>query len=756
MTALNSSPAGGGLGNRALLDKMDKLRELGIQELVPLPQMVVVGDQSAGKSSVLESLTGFHFPRSVTLCTRHATEIICRREETKSIHVSIQPADGDDEKAKKFRRTVTSLDAPEFERIFREAAEVMGIKSDADASGSAFSQDVLRVEISGPEEDHLTIIDVPGMFENATPGVTTEEDIDLVKGMVKKYIHESRTIILAVVPCNGDIANQKILTLAKAADPEGRRTMGVLTKPDLAVENATKEVVVDLVLGRRRDLKLGYCVVKNRGADDTTSSNEVRDLKEKEFFKESPWTRLPAERLGIPALKMRVQQLLMDRTKSEFPKVRSELLSQLKRMEEDLAAMGQSRATADQQRAYLGELATQFNRIKDQGLDAYYSRNTIFTENPELKLITRIREINEQFARVLYTKGHERAFYKCDDENDDGEDEESDIDEKVQSVNGIKHSTNAAAVLVDHVEDHIFDPLFPCDRDTLYDGQADFTIPTMGEDELDDILSEPYSCPKPTNHGQNILDHIEREYMGSRGIELGTFSGEMLPTTFKYQSKKWRPLARAHVSNAILVVHHFIRSVLERCCPDPDVLEELWNFLLDELLKRYRHAVQHTERLLDIEFEGTSMTYKPTFFEIRDANKMALAEEMRKRADNDLKHSNTWGLKALIGSLLAGFTAGGGDPVKVTRQEIHDVLHAYYDIARDRFLDVLCLHVVHHDLLHSQNGSPLNVLSHKAVLGMSADQLDTICGEDMVSRERRKKLEMHIGNLQKAVRVLRA
>lgn len=82
--------------------------------------MVVVGDQSAGKSSVLDSLTGFHFPRNVTLCTRHATEIICRREETESIVVSIQAVDADEEKAKTFRRQATNLDAPEFEKIFSD------------------------------------------------------------------------------------------------------------------------------------------------------------------------------------------------------------------------------------------------------------------------------------------------------------------------------------------------------------------------------------------------------------------------------------------------------------------------------------------------------------------------------------------------------------------------------------------------------------------------------------------------------------
>ena len=84
--------------------------------------MVVVGDQSAGKSSVLESLTGFHFPRSVTLCTRHATEIICRREERESIVVSIHAVDADEGKAKAFRREATNLNADEFAKIFQDVS----------------------------------------------------------------------------------------------------------------------------------------------------------------------------------------------------------------------------------------------------------------------------------------------------------------------------------------------------------------------------------------------------------------------------------------------------------------------------------------------------------------------------------------------------------------------------------------------------------------------------------------------------------
>ncbi|KAI1051708.1 hypothetical protein LB506_003159 [Fusarium annulatum] len=734
MTSSKTDKSSEGLANRALLDKMDKLRELGISDMVPLPQMVVVGDQSAGKSSVLESLTGFHFPRDVTLCTRHATEIICRREETSRIVISIHAVDADEEEAKAFRRTVDNLDAKEFGQIFQDAAKVMGIDSDpkGNSVSSAFSRDVLRVEISGPNEDHLTVIDVPGMFENETPGQTTKADIDLVKNMVKKYINESRTIILAVVPCNGDIANQKILTYAKEADPDGKRTLGVLTKPDLAVEEATKGVVVDLVLGKRRDLELGYCIVKNRGADDTSSSPEDRNQQERNFFTQAPWTKLPADRIGIPALKTRLGQLLMDRTKSEFPKVRAELGTKQKECETLLKSMGESRSTEAEQRIYLGQVAAQFVQIKNFGLDAYYTRHKIF-ENEDLKLITRIREINEGFGKVLYDKGHTRNFF-------------------VSSNNEAQEATEMNGAANGEGEDYE-----DIKRGDLYN-QTTFTIPLLGEEDLvDDILYDAYHCPKP--HGEDILTYIEKEYLTSRGYEIGTFSGEMVPITFKEQSKKWQPMARAHVSNAILIVHHFIRTVLHTCCPHSSIREELWEFLLEDLQKRYRRAVDHVEFLLEVEFEGKSITYNPNFNDSLARLKFAHAKDLGKEVEAAVKEYKSkneayFDSAARRARQLVEERLNRETSLNTTRRDIHNVLHTFYENARSRFVDVVCQQVIDHFLLHAPNG-PLSVLSQDVVLRMTTEELEAIAGEDMISRDRREKLTRDVANLKEGLKVLR-
>jgi hypothetical protein len=104
--------------------------------------------------------------------------------------------------------------------------------------------------------------------------------------------------------------------------------MGVLTKPDLVTENATFQAVKDLVLSRRNQLQLGYCIVKNRGADDRVSTLAERLLREETFFSAPIWQSLrDIRRCGVGSLKTRLRDLLMNITKKEFPNVRSDVIS---------------------------------------------------------------------------------------------------------------------------------------------------------------------------------------------------------------------------------------------------------------------------------------------------------------------------------------------------------------------------------------------------------------------------------------------
>ena len=147
-----------------LLDEIDRLRAGGIAHYINLPQLIVCGDQSSGKSSVLEAISGIAFPTKDNLCTRFATEVILRRHPSETIKVSIDVPEA--------RRTRASPKLKAFHHVLRSLQELPTLIERAkDAMGlgdhnKAFSDEVLRVEVSGPNQPHLTIVDLPGLIHS--------------------------------------------------------------------------------------------------------------------------------------------------------------------------------------------------------------------------------------------------------------------------------------------------------------------------------------------------------------------------------------------------------------------------------------------------------------------------------------------------------------------------------------------------------------------------------------------------------------
>ena len=189
------------------------------------------------------------------------------------------------------------------------------------AGQKTFSDDVLKVEICGPMRDHLSVVDVPGIFKKVTEGVTTKADMNMVRNMVTSYMQNPRSVILAVIPANVDIATQEILDMANELDPKGERTLGVLTKPDL-VDKGAEQSVVDLLEGKNHRLNLGWSIVRNLGQQQLIDSSTDRHANERSFFKsESPWSRLSKDKVGIQALHLRLKDVLTDIVRREFPNV---------------------------------------------------------------------------------------------------------------------------------------------------------------------------------------------------------------------------------------------------------------------------------------------------------------------------------------------------------------------------------------------------------------------------------------------------
>jgi hypothetical protein len=323
--------------------------------------------------------------------------------------------------------------------------------------------------------------------------------------MDRAHINKSLSSILAVIPCNIDIANQEILRLAAEVDPDGLRTMGVLTKPDLATERATQDAVLELVNGQRNVLKLGYCVLKNRSADDHTSSAADRLASEHAFFQAPPWSSCNSgTALGTNALRTRLRGLVLDISKRELPHVRAEIESRRRICAEQLTALGPPRSDESTQRQHLVGISVRAQDITKSALNGYYAGDDgLFQKQPGLRLITRPIRLNETFADDFWKKGHVQHFR--DRWSDDGENllaasepaisDETEDDDSAGSSNECPAKKPGKAVAPSIVDPEVYE-------------------------DLRDIVVPEYECPKPKRGP--LTELIRGVYFESRGPELGT------------------------------------------------------------------------------------------------------------------------------------------------------------------------------------------------------------------------------------------
>lgn len=214
---------------RDLLDIINRLRSLGVSRYINLPQIIVCSNQSASKSLVLEAILGLSFPTKDNLCTRFATELILRRDESPGIQVAIIPSPDrtpqENELLSKFYYEIKAS-KPDLEIIVEEAKLAIGL-----SEVKIFSNNILRVELRGPDQPHLTLVDLPGLFR-ASNRDQSVDGVSVVQQMVRRYIEQPRSIILAIVSAQSDFALQPITELSRELDLSSVRILGLITKPD--------------------------------------------------------------------------------------------------------------------------------------------------------------------------------------------------------------------------------------------------------------------------------------------------------------------------------------------------------------------------------------------------------------------------------------------------------------------------------------------------------------------------------------------
>ncbi len=393
-----------------LLDSIDQLRLQGINNYISLPQIIVCGDQSSGKSSVLEAISGVSFPVKSNLCTRFPTELVLRRTSRISASVSIVPHESRSESERAallaFREGLDTFD--NLPRLVEKAKAEMGITT----HGRAFAKDILRIEVTGPDRPHLTIVDLPGLIHSETKKQTAS-DVELIQDVVQSYMRESRCIILAVVSAKNDFANQIVLKLARAADEHGLRTLGVITKPDSLVPGGESEdLYVSLARNQQVEFRHGWHVLKNMDSEKGSWDLATRDAEEAKFFSSGVWRALPLSSLGIDRLRGRLSKVLLTQIAAELPGLINEIDQTFKSSQDHLTRLGDPRATVAEQRLYLFHLSQSFQTLVKASVGGNYN-STFFsdaTAEPgyQRRIRAVIQNLNEDFASTMSLRGHYR------------------------------------------------------------------------------------------------------------------------------------------------------------------------------------------------------------------------------------------------------------------------------------------------------------------------------------------------------------
>ncbi|KAG6118852.1 hypothetical protein E4U13_008227 [Claviceps humidiphila] len=626
-------------GHRNLLDIIDRLRSKGISRYVDLPQIVVCGDQSAGKSSVLEAISGMSFPSKDNLCTRFATELILRRHDSQAIKVSIIPGPDcsaeDKDRLNKFSAEI-DIDAPDIGSVVEKAKEAMGL-----SETKVFSSDVLRVELCGPKQPHLTMVDLPGLFRAGNRDQSVD-DAETVRNLVLGYVRSPRSIILAVVSAKSDFALQEITQMAREVDPEGDRTLGLITKPDaLDVGSDSEASYVKLAQNNDVVFRLGWHVLKNRDFKMRDASSAERDAAETRFFSSGIWATLNPSNLGVGTLRPRLSDVLKNQILQQLPDLLHDVETAIRDCRSVLRRLGTPRGSANEQRKYLLKVSREFTNLMKAAINGEFNHpffgSARTDEGYERRLRARVQNTLADFKDIMRERGQQRKIVDDDDDDDDDDGDDGDDDG---------------------------------DDD---DGDDDDDAYQSGNVVRSDYIEE-------------VKDLMER----SRGCELsGTFNPLIVGELFAEQCQPWKSLtseAKKKVLQAVDEVEHAIvdyitvketaPAILQMLRGGTDKLKKALGQKLQELLQPHsdRHPITYNSYLTDTVKKAQDERRKRRLTEVThliqrefatagpgSKNVASLVEKLNAQMDTDM---NTFASEMAI-----------------------DYMEAYYEVAMNKFID---------------------------------------------------------------------
>ncbi|PCG99419.1 Dynamin [Penicillium occitanis (nom. inval.)] len=588
------------------LDRLAKLKAAG-QIRIDVPQLVVVGAQSSGKSSTLEALVRFQFPVHAGLCTRFPIRLILRRSEQKGIHVSVElKSQRTEQETAEVLQSIaninkTNTSSPEQVRNMmmaaRSALGVKPVKPMEDPAGShhptppaeraarSFTEDVLIIEQSGPNVPLLTLLDLPSIFL-----ATSEEQDEVSRETVKGYIMSKRAVVMLVVSASEGFHNSNIISTLQGLRKEDARledrVIGVITKTDEVVSH---EETAKLLRGEIKDLinpAHGWHVVRNQNSDERKKGQPLddRDQNEINYFSNQPWRGLIMGGKGIASLRSTLKDVLWTHTMRELPGCIFDVKTKIEDIKFQLETANKSRATSLGRRRYLSNIAQKFERLTTEAVQGTYEdepctelhlvgfscRNCrpffphlrddrIESQVPKLR--ANVRALSKAFAITMRKYG------------------------KTQIIGDTDKSKNVT-VDAQGGTDNLTDP-----SPGQQPGRS-----RPGDFISQKVLDKYYSHEEPQHisredHLRGVTEDIE----GNRAREpLGEASEALHWGLFHWQSKKWEKIATQHLFAVWSTIEEFMNLVLSEVCEDPYVLHRLREKIIIPNLEEVKKSSNRT------------------------------------------------------------------------------------------------------------------------------------------------------------------
>ncbi|KAI0098347.1 putative dynamin GTPase [Hypoxylon sp. NC0597] len=543
-----------------ILNQINKIHKNDVGDAFRLPQIVACGDQSSGKSSVLARLTGIPLPQRDGLCTRFPVEIIIRHANTPlAICADVKPHHSRSPYAQSKIKEICHWivgDLSQLSEIFDTTARTIRSYGYGEFdAGKAFVADVLRIEVRGPTGLHINIVDLPGLI-SSTNAKQTQDDARFAQQLVESYIASSRSLILAVIPAPSDIDNQQILSLARKYDPEGHRTLGIITKSDLIDQEIQDRIYIVASNNGRFKLQPGYFLLKNPHhlvlADRLDA--EVFTQAETDFFSSWFWSKYEFDwnRVGIENLKGFLQGRIQSYYERHIPRVREEIERKMTKSQNELKALGVEPHKDREIRWLLTGLSKRFHQLIQNACDGDY------------------REAGTDFFSV----------------------ERNRLREKMHAVN---------AAFSDHMRDN---------------GERRKVVASLLRDV--DEQSDGVNRGRSLVTERGMMAWADRIYAETRSREFQRSSKRVFfAELFHEQSSRWPSLAASHVEYTSMMITAWVHSALHATIMEENVRSYVKTLCNDGLVEMKKLAMEELRKLIDDE-EKQPVSYNHAYTNLID------------------------------------------------------------------------------------------------------------------------------------------